>query len=84
MPHWRLDFVYRNGLGSRGATVSPLRGGPSFTIGGVPPDPTSMEAGFGLQFVLPDELTFWLDYDENFLERFFARSRLTVGVRKQF
>ena len=29
-------------------------------------------------------VTFWIDYEENFLERFLQGDRLTVGIRKQF
>ncbi len=85
VPHWRLDFVYRNAPGSSGTTISSLSPPPPGNqFAGDDPDPTSMEVGFGLQFALPNALTFWLDYQENFLEQSFARSQLTIGVRKQF
>ncbi len=95
VPNWRLDFVYRDLGRSEEGNASLLDrsndlcrdSGDGRCVFKFPldrPDRTSMEVGLGLQFALPHQLTFWIDYEENFLERFFIRSRVTVGVRKQF
>jgi len=85
VPNWRLDFVYRDFEQSGGSRVSPVsQPGLIEPVVADRPDPTSMEVGLGVQFALPKELTFWIDYEENFLERFLQRDRLTVGIRKQF
>ena len=83
LPHWRADFVYRTLGQSRTGRVTLLDGTERTFLRDVP-DRTSMEVGLGLQFLLAGELSFWIDYQENFLERFYTRTRLTIGVRKQF
>ena len=83
IPHWRLDFVYRDLDDSTSGSV--------FSANGVEhaflrdrPDRTSIELGLGLRLALTDALSFWLDYEQNFLERSYTRERITLGIRKQF
>jgi outer membrane autotransporter protein len=83
IPNWRLDFVYRDLDDSTMGNVF-FRDGGARPVLRDRPDRTSIELGLGLQLALADALSFWLDYEENFLERSFTRTRLTVGVRKQF
>jgi outer membrane autotransporter protein len=83
LPTSRLDFVYRNLDQSKTGEATRVDG--SVTTFEVDrPDRTSIELGVGLQLALPHELTLWAGYEENFLERFYTRSRVTAGVRKQF
>ena len=83
VPNWRLDFVYRDLDQSRTGSASFVNGS-EVTFLRDRPDRTSMEVGLGLQFALRNELTLWVDYEQNFLERFFSRERVTIGARKQF
>lgn len=83
VPNWRLDFVYRD--------LDDSTTGRLFTVNGDErvfvrdrPDRTSIEMGLGLQLALADALSFWLDFEQNFLERSYVRERITLGIRKQF
>ena len=87
IPNWRLDFVYRDDVfGESSSPRLSSLGQPGATFAGSMdrPDATSLEVGLGLQLALADDLTLWFDYEQNFLERFFVRDRVTVGFRKQF
>lgn len=82
-PSSRLDFVYRDlDQNNRGEVTRVSGKVDGFDVDR--PDRTSIELGVGLQLALPNELTLWAGYEENFLERFYTRSRVTAGVRKQF
>jgi len=83
VPNARLDFVYRN-LDRSGQGSAALRNGGEISFPLDRLDRTSLEMGVGLQLALTNELALWVDYEEDFLERFFDRSRVTVGARKQF
>jgi outer membrane autotransporter protein len=84
VPNGRLDFVYRDLDDSTRGQVFLVSGGQPRTFLQDRPDRTSIEVGLGLQLALPNALSFWVDYEQNFLERFYVRERITLGVRKQF